>query len=203
MSSAIECVFQSSRISVYSSTSTGRRSSSRIRSEAMRRFLSAAHARCGAAGAATAGAAAAPGRSSRFRGRSALQLPHALARIAAVALHRDRPQGLSRLDDVCSAVAGLRPCPAPARPTRPLPRASRRRCDRTYVRSMSEHVFDVKVGAENRVLNEERSPGQVRLGCELHCHLHRAARPSGRPHGDVRGPQSSDLRLRGSEGESR
>ena len=98
LSSAIECVFQSSRISAYSSTSTGRRSSSRMRSDGHRARVHTTAAPLTRGFAATGRAEPLPGHDRRAVSSFACWSFHTPSRGSpAVARGRDRPQRLARL----------------------------------------------------------------------------------------------------------
>src|SRR6476620_3886927 len=107
LSSAIEWVFHSSRISVYSSTSTGRRRSSRMRSEA----IASVHITGDDTPLALRDEQPLPGDDRRAcEPVRVLELPDARPRIPAVARGRDRPERLSRAHGVVvrrSARAGI------------------------------------------------------------------------------------------------
>src|SRR5262245_25034868 len=96
LSSASEWVFHSSRISAYSSTSTGRRRSSRMRSEAIRRFYHPRGRRV------PLRHEQALSRNDRRTGHTVrlLELPDAGTWVAPVPGSGDRPQRLARCDPV-------------------------------------------------------------------------------------------------------
>src|SRR5262245_27090097 len=130
LSSAIECVFHSSRISPYSSTSTGRRRSSRIRSEA----IASVHITGEQAPPALRDEKPLARNDRRAREPvRLLQLPYARTRVPPVARRSDRPQRLACTHPVVLRSAARAGIPREHRP--------QKNCGENDDDDSTEHVF--------------------------------------------------------------
>jgi hypothetical protein len=123
-----------------------------------------------------------------------LQLPHPCARVAAVPCGRDRPQRLTR-----PYAMYLRPraCARVTREHGPDEHGDEKDYDDATEHVFAlwhEQVFDVKSASalEQRLADDQRPAGAVRLRGELDRHLDPPRRPSGRPQRQVQRPEPGD-----------